>query len=67
MGTFGYCSQLIDAIVDESPNDVLTAVNLRTNENDMWNDLYGGQTNTLTNEFLLRYNKTVENKKMAYV
>ena len=43
---------IIDSIIDESIERVKIAVALRTNENDMWKDLYENQTENLTRAFI---------------
>ena len=43
---------IIDSIKDESVERIKVAVDLRTSENDMWNDLYDDRTDYLTKEFL---------------
>ncbi len=55
-----YCNMLIDAIINENPENVKTAVCLRTSENDMWNDLYDGQTEKLTGKFMKKYNEKLK-------
>lgn len=56
-----YCNLIIDAIKNEPPINVETAVRLRTSENDMWNHLYQGKTDDLTRKFMDKYKKAVEN------
>ena len=48
---------IIDSIKDESIERVKIAVSLRTNENDMWKDLYQNQTEHLTKEFLKAFER----------
>ena len=38
-------------IKKESNEDIKLAIDLRTNENDMWDSLYGNQTKVLTEKF----------------
>ncbi len=52
-----YCKLLIKAIEHEPYKNVETAVRLRTSENDMWNDLYEGETDILTRKFMEKYRK----------
>ena len=52
-----YCNKIIDAIKNEPMINVETAVRLRTSENDMWNNLYNGNTDALTSKFMEKYRK----------
>lgn len=56
-----YCDMIIRAIRNEELKNVETAVRLRTSENDMWNDLYGGRTDELTKQFMIKFKKAISN------
>ena len=56
---FSFRDSIIDSIKDESIERVKIAVSLRTNENDMWKDLYENQTEHLTKEFLKAFERKV--------
>ena len=43
--------KICDMIKKESNEDIKLAIDLRTNENDMWDSLYGNQTKVLTEKF----------------
>ena len=51
---------IIDSINDESIERVKIAVSLRTNENDMWKDLFENRTEYLTNEFLKAFERKIK-------
>lgn len=57
---FSFRDSIIDSIKDESIERVKIAVSLRTNENDMWKDLYENQTEHLTKEFLKAFERKVK-------
>ncbi len=50
-----HLTRIINAIKNENIKYVETAVRLRTSENDMWNDLYEGKTDELTQRFMEKY------------
>lgn len=57
-----YLQKVLDCIKDEEDEKIKTAIKLRTSENDMWNDLFDGQTKLLTKKF----EQQLENKKRKY-
>ena len=58
-----FCDSLINGIKFEELENVETAVRLRTSENDMWNTLYEGRTNELTEKFMNKYRTKVQSKQ----
>ena len=63
-----YVNMIIAGIRQENPENVRTAVRLRTSENDMWNNLYKGRTDELTRKFMEQYNNSVaETKELVIV
>jgi len=63
----GYINSVLNGIKNENPNQVITAIKLRTSENDMWDDLFGNRTQDLTRKFLKRYEEFVGNQKSKEV
>ena len=51
---------IIDSIKDESTERVKIAVSLRTNENDMWKELYEDKTEQLSKEFLKAFTRRIK-------
>ena len=63
-----YVNMIIAGIRQENPENVRTAVRLRTSENDMWNNLYKGRTDELTRKFMEQYNNSIaETKELVTV
>lgn len=58
-----FCDSLINGIKFEDVNNVETAVRLRTSENDMWNTLYEGRTEELTEKFMNKYRAKIQTNK----
>ena len=61
-----HLNRIINAIKNENIKYVETAVRLRTSENDMWNDLYDGKTDELTQKFMEKYRAQKHIEKELY-
>lgn len=60
----GYQNKILSILIEDEYGRIKTAIELRTKENNMWDKLFEGQTQSLTQEFLKELNKNnVKGKK----
>lgn len=57
-----YLNEILKGISTEEIAKVKTAINLRTSENDMWNDLFDNDTIALSNKFISKF-ESIKNKQ----
>lgn len=61
-----YETKIIDILLNENYDRVKTAIELRTNENNIWDELFDNNTKNLTKEFLSDLQKKKINVKSAH-
>lgn len=59
----GYLNKILDVLKEEEYGRIKTAIELRTKENNMWDKLFEGQTQLLTQKFLRELNEKVRINK----
>lgn len=59
----GYENKILRILIKEDYGRIKTAIELRTKENNMWDKLFNGQTQTLTQKFLKELNEKDKEKK----
>lgn len=53
----GYQDKILEILIKEDYIRIKTAIELRTKENNMWDKLFDGQTQSLTQKFLKELNR----------